>query len=250
MALASVATSPSPTRSSPGSPTDDAVAAAYSALREEILSGHLRPGAVLSQVQVAQRIGISRTPLREALRRLVSEGLVVGDFNRRMRVSELSLDDLDQIYAMRIALEPVAVRAAVPALTPPRRQHLVDEVARMQDAIDADDLETFRQHHRAFHLGVHAGAGERIEGTLADLWDHSERYRRSYLHVDQATGHGASPERLKISQQEHREILATAVAGDVEGCVAASTAHLQRTLESVVEESTLVPRPRVTAAAR
>jgi DNA-binding GntR family transcriptional regulator len=237
------------TTNGPGGPVatpEDAVAAAYAAVREDILSGRLRPGAPLSQVRLAERFGISRTPLREALRRLVGEGLVVGDFNRRMRVSELSLDDLDQIYAMRLALEPVALRAAVPSLTDDRRRTLAAEVEGMEAAADADDIEAFRGHHRAFHVGVLAGSGERIERVLRDLWDHSERYRRSYLHVDELTGHGASPERLEISHREHREILESALAGDVDACIARSEAHLHRTLDSVVRESGLAPRTRLT----
>jgi DNA-binding GntR family transcriptional regulator len=232
-----------------GTATDDAVAAAYAAVREDVLSGRLRPGAPLSQVRLAQRFGISRTPLREALRRLVGEGLVVGDFNRRMRVSELSLDDLDQIYAMRLALEPVALRAAVPLLTDEGRGALTADLDGMEAAATADDLEAFRARHRAFHVGLLAGSGQRIERVLEDLWDHSERYRRSYLHVDELTGHGASPERLAISHREHREILDAALAGDVEGCIARSEAHLHRTLDSVLRESALAPRSRLTPPA-
>jgi DNA-binding GntR family transcriptional regulator len=228
---------------------EDAVAAAYARLRDDVLLGRLRPGEMLSQVRLAQRLGISRTPLREAMRRLVAEGLVAGDFNRRMRVSDLSLEDFDQIYAMRLALEPVAVRAAVPSLTETRRAAVASAVDAMDDALAADDMERFREHHRAFHVGVYAGAGERIERALRDLWDHSERYRRVYLHADLATGRGASPERLERSQSEHREILAAVLDRDAERAVGATTAHLRRTLDSVLDDSALVPRAHVVRSA-
>jgi DNA-binding GntR family transcriptional regulator len=80
------------------------------------MDADLPPGAVVSQVQLAAQLRISRTPLREALRRLQSEGLLEGDFNRRRRVAPLSADNLEQVAAMRIVLESFGVRASVAQL--------------------------------------------------------------------------------------------------------------------------------------
>ena len=229
--------------------TEDSMQFVYGTLRDRILDGDLEPGAVLSQVRLARQFGISRTPLREALRRLVAEALVTGDFNRRMRVSELNLDDLDQIYAMRIALEPVGVAATLPLTDPARRVALADSVDRMGEAIATLDLELFRREHRVFHLGLTAGGGARLHGLLGDLWDHSERYRLAYLQHDYAERDSASAERLRTSQAEHRGILAAALAGDADACSEALVAHLQRTVDVVFRESMRVPRPRVASFA-
>lgn len=223
----------------------DSVGSAYAALRADILDGVLEPGAVLSQVQLARELGISRTPLREALRRLMAEQLVTGDFNRRMRVSELNLEDLDQIYAMRLALEPLGVAATVPRLDQAERSELAAHVAQMSESIEVLDLEQFRREHRAFHLGLTAGSGSRMRSTLADLWDHSERYRLAYLHHDYGVPGSASAERLRISQDEHHAILDAAIAGDVAACTSVLDAHLRRTVSAVFRESALVPRPRL-----
>ena len=226
-------------------PREDTVDLAHRRLRSAVLSGRLRPGAVLSQVQLAAELGSSRGPVREALRRLAAEGLVVGDFNQRMRVSELDLDDFDQIYAMRIVLEPVGVAATVPTLGESGRAQLREDVEAMDEAIEAEDPEAFRARHRAFHLGLTAGAGERVRDVLADLWDHSERYRLSYLHSDDARAAAATAVRLHVSQVEHREILAAALAGDPDRCSQVLVDHLRRTLEVVFAEAREVPRIRL-----
>lgn len=234
-----------------GTRADDSVLFAHRVLRGQILAGDLAPGAVLSQVKLAETLGISRTPLREALRRLVAEHLVTGDFNRRMRVSELNLDDVDQIYAMRIALEPIGIDATLPLLDGLGRIALTQHVHGMDQAVERLDLDWFRLEHRAFHLGLTAGSGARMHGLLEDLWDHSERYRLAYLHHDYADRDSASAERLRTSQDEHRGILTAALAGDVADCSALLVEHLQRTVDVVFHEAARVPRLHMaTAAAR
>lgn len=230
-------------------PAENSMQIVYATLRDRILTGALEPGSVLSQVQLARQFGTSRTPLREALRRLIAEHLVSGDFNRRMRVSELNLADLDQIYAMRIALEPVGVAATLAHITTAQQAALSRSVDRMEEAIGRLDLEMFRREHRTFHLGLTAGAGTRLHATLGDLWDHSERYRLAYLQHDYGEPDSASADRLRTSQAEHRRILAAALTGDAAACSQALVTHLRRTADVVFRESTPVPRPRVVAYA-
>ena len=223
----------------------DAVELAYRTLRTNVLDGTLAPGRVLSQVTLARELGISRTPLREALRQLASEGLVVGDFNQRLRVTALDLEDLDGIYASRIALEPVAIRATVPVLEEHHKLLLGAHVDGMDEAMAAPDLTRFRSHHRAFHLGLSALSGVRMRRMLAELWDHSERYRLSYLRVEHAHPNDASEERLSVSQVEHRALLDAAIAGDADLCSNLLIEHLRRTVEMVFEEQAERPSPRV-----
>lgn len=232
----------------PTSRSEDTVQLVYDLLRQEILMGELAPGAVLSQVQIAGRLGVSRTPLREALRRLGAEGLITGDFNRRVRVSELDLDDFDHIYAMRIALEPVAFKATLPTVTAAHLRALKDELARMDNAIHSGDRAGFRSAHRAFHLGLTAGAGARMQRALAELWDHSERYRLRYLHPE-GPDDGTVLLGLRLAQDEHREIFAAASERDVARCSQAQLHHMQRTIEAVFREASPPPQAWLTGLA-
>ena len=91
--------------------------AVHDELRAAILRNELPAGMILNQVHVAKRLGVSRTPLREAFRMLQREGLIEGESNKRMRVAGLSLDGLEDLYAMRILLEGLAIRLSVPLLS-------------------------------------------------------------------------------------------------------------------------------------
>ena len=188
---------------------------------------------------------ISRTPLREALRQLASDGLVAGDFNRRLRVTSLDLHDFDQIYALRMSVEPLAIRSTIPRLGEAEKSSLSDYVSGMDDALEHADMSEFRANHRSFHLGLAAHAGARVEKLLAELWDHSERYRLRYMHAGVDDLGAASAERMSVSQKEHRELLEAAVAGDTDTCARLLVAHLTRTLESVFTEMSDESYPRL-----
>ena len=94
----------------------DAVTLAHTRLRRLIVRGAIAPGSELSQVELARRLGVSTTPLREALRRLEAEGLVDSRRNRRPRVRAFDVEELDSIYAARVLLEWLAVRLTVPLM--------------------------------------------------------------------------------------------------------------------------------------
>jgi DNA-binding GntR family transcriptional regulator len=149
-------------------------------LRRRILSGELRAGESFSQVQLAARCGVSRTPLREALRMLQREGLLTSEPNRQVVVTPFSLPDLEQIYSMRAVLEATAVRASVPHMTPEDIADLNGHLARMDYFAAEADYDRWQVPHRAFHLGLAAYAGARFRATISELSDHAERYRRYY----------------------------------------------------------------------
>jgi DNA-binding GntR family transcriptional regulator len=119
--------------SSAGSETESAAEAAIRILRRAILEGVLRPGVRLRQDELASQIGTSRIPLRDALRHLQSEGLVKIDGRRGARVVALGIDDIREIYEMRILLEGHLTRLAVEALDDEAAQRLIDLSNTMHD---------------------------------------------------------------------------------------------------------------------
>ena len=140
-----------------GQNTDDV----YARVREAILDGELAPGAVMSQVALAEELGISRTPLREALRMLQSERLVEAEPNRRVRVAPMSAADLEELCIARIALEAEAIRLSVGRLTPENLARLEGYMAEMAHYASAKDYRRWTVPHRNFHRALTAPAGER-----------------------------------------------------------------------------------------
>ncbi len=197
---------------------------AYDQLRFQILTGQLAPGSSFSQVQLAQQLGISRTPLREAVRRLQSEGLLRSEHNRQVRVAPLSTRDFEDLYTLRIPLDSLAVKLSVPTLSD-RELAITQEACRLTtEAAEHGDLVNYREPHRQFHMSLIVGAGARLRAQVEDLWDHADRYRLLYkMHADDGT------RVMQLASQEHQAILEAAERRDATACARLVAAHLART---------------------
>ncbi|MGY4712999.1 GntR family transcriptional regulator [Mycolicibacterium sp. CBM1] len=202
-------------------------AQAYDVIRRAIINAELKPGAIVSQVQLAAQLDISRTPLREALRRLQSEGLLEGDFNRRLRVASLSVADLEQVAAMRIVLETLGVQISVPRLDTRQLEQATKAFEDMDKAwlsTTTSSFDDFRIPHRIFHTTLFSGAGTRIRCQLEELWDHAERYRTFYR---QSANNAL--ELAHIAHDEHEAILRSAHERNARECGKLTAVHLART---------------------
>jgi DNA-binding GntR family transcriptional regulator len=146
-------------------------------LRSAILRGEIPAGRITTQAALSDQLGVGRTPLREALRMLQSEGLVVSERNRQVQIADLSADDAEQLYVMRIALETAAIRITVPTLTSDSFAELEGAMAQMDHYMRVEDQPGMRTPHRLFHRILNEGAGERVSRGIAELFDHAERYR-------------------------------------------------------------------------
>ena len=197
----------------------------YERVRGAILDGQLAPGAVMSQVALAEDLGISRTPLREALRMLQSEGLVEGEPNRRVRVAPMTAQDLEQLYVMRVTLEAEALRLSIPYMTPEDMARLEGHIAEMAHYAQEKDYRRWNVPHHQFHRALTARAGDRINVVLGQMFDHAERYRR--LHIGQGPSAWATP--------QHRDILDACKAGERDRSAGLLAGHLGRTGVEVSE---------------
>jgi DNA-binding GntR family transcriptional regulator len=190
-------------------------------LRSAILRGEIPAGEATTQVSLARELDVGRTPLREALRMLQREGLVISEPNRRVRIAELSGDDAEELYIMRIALEAVAIRITVPTLTSHSFAELEGYMAQMDHYMRVDDLPGMRAPHHAFHHLLVAAAGPRVSDMIAQLFDHAERYRLAFG----ATEPGVLDER----RAEHRALIDAAAAGDADLAALRLSEHYART---------------------
>ena len=219
------------------------VAIVHERLRRDILSGEI-PAGETSQLALARELEVGRTPLREALRMLQHEGLVISEPNRRVRVADLSAEDVEQLYSMRIALEAMAVRVTVPEFGSAEVAELEGLLAQMDHYMRRQDSAGLRNPHRAFHACLVAGAGERTATTISLLFDHAERYRVAFAGSDQ--------HRWDERQAEHRAIADAAACGDPDLTVHRLIAHYLQTSARVFNglDSDYDPRRlRVTCAA-
>ncbi|HEY2715052.1 MAG TPA: GntR family transcriptional regulator [Solirubrobacterales bacterium] len=190
----------------------------YEELRRDIAQGVYRPGPI-SIRQLADHFDVSTMPVREALRRLEGEGLVAFEGGRRIRVNALTEDDLKELLSIRISLETLALSAAMPQLQSDKE--LVAELKRLLKQMDEEqsDSNAWRTTNREWHELVY-GAAEmpRLAAMIAQLWTAVEPYMRLYL---------TSPASLKVSQKQHRAILAAATKGDAAKAEAALREHLE-----------------------
>ena len=171
-------------------------------VRRLLVTGELAPGAPVRQESLAERLGVSRVPVREALKVLEGEGHVVYLPRRGYIVAELSVDDLVEVYRMRELLEAEAIRVAVPRLTPAILDQL-SETARAVDHAGAQgDLATMTASNRRFHFLLFDAAGlPRLARTLRQLWDATDVYRAVYF-AESANRERVRP-RKKPAQSAH-----------------------------------------------
>jgi DNA-binding GntR family transcriptional regulator len=197
---------------------------AYALIRQRILDGTLEAGSRLAQYELAADLGISITPLREAVRRLSGEGWILLDTHRNARVAELDLDEARSLLEARRALEPAAV-----ALAAERRTD--EDVATMQAALKRlrpvtrrwgeAALAAHREVHRALYSASHNVVMVRM---LDDLWDKSDRYRRVGLQLP------PGGEDRTRDFEEHHELVRLVVGGDGAGASALMASHIDNSL--------------------
>jgi DNA-binding GntR family transcriptional regulator len=185
-------------------------------LRKDVLAGRLAAGARLSQEALAAQFNVSRVPIRDALLQLQAEGLVVAQPRAGSTVAELSAADLEELYDMRLALEPPVARLATPRL---RDGDLAEMRSHLDVMSSSGELsgEWFTAH-AAFHHTLNAPSGrERMCALVDSLRAQTERYLRVYrVALQRADELGA----------EHELIYKTASDGDAAGVAAAVHEHL------------------------
>lgn len=178
-------------------------------LERMVLAGELVAGEKLNELALADRLGVSRGPVREALRALAETGLVRLEKNRGVFVREISVTEADQIYEVRATLDQMAGRKLASTIRPEQLTELRAVVARMQDAAIRDDHEGYHAANLRFHDALVEFAGNaKLLQMYRRLVNELSLFRRHTL---------AEPQRLRKSTIEHQKILALIAAGDAAG---------------------------------
>jgi DNA-binding GntR family transcriptional regulator len=190
-------------------------------LRASIITGEIPAGVLFSVGTVAERLGVSATPIREALSDLSHSGLVVVVRNRGFVVPELTEHDLDEIFELRLLLEVPAVERLTGRLSTEDLAARLSEVERGIDAATTGDLPSFLEADREFHLRLLASLGNaRLVATVDNLRDQARLYGLSSL---------AAAGRLAASAEEHRQLLAAIEANNPVAAREQMTLHLKHT---------------------
>jgi DNA-binding GntR family transcriptional regulator len=212
----------------------------YDLLRADIVGGDLEPGSKLAIEALAERYGASATPLREALNRLVSDGLVERREQRGFYVAAIGAADLHEITKTRCWLEAIALRESIAARTTEWEEALVlahHRLARTPRSLSDsrfEDNPDWEPRHRAFHRALIAGCGSRWLLSFCDqLADQHYRYRR--LSAPRAFA-------KRGVKTEHQQLMEAAIEGRADDAVALLRAHFERTAKVIRDDPTLFAR--------
>jgi DNA-binding GntR family transcriptional regulator len=189
-------------------------------LRRAILSGEIAPGEWIRQEDVAERLGSSRLPVREALRILEAEGLTEHEPRRGARVPSLSMHEVDVIYRMREQLEQLAIGESIPHLTAADVRQLEEVQSRIEGN---SDVATFLELDREFHLLSYTGCRiEQLTSSVVRLWNSTAHYRRTFVQL-------SGPGRQWVINAEHRLLLDAIARRDVTDAERFLSGHIRRT---------------------
>lgn len=194
-------------------------------LRDAIIQGEFKPGEQLLLADLARRLDVSVMPVREALKRLESEGLVEQFPQKEARVAQLSLTDLDDTYAARILLETRVIRRSAERFTDDDYARLAGYLERYEQAYQRGEESEGRRLHKAFHFGMYqVGGSPWLLRLISALWDNSDRYRRLSL-IKRGTVHDR--------RQEHSAVLDACHANDPDRAAELLERHLEKTAQLV-----------------
>lgn len=201
------------------------------ALRERILRGDYPEGEPLRQDALADELGVSRIPVREALRQLEAEGLVTFNPHRGAVVSSLSLDEIHELFELRADIESDLLRRAMPTMTQDQLDRAIEVVEEFQEALEAGEASRWGPLNWHFHAALYAPANRNFTmGVLQKLHHHSDRYFRMQVLL----AHGGAR-----ANEEHRAIITAVQRKDVSIACQLMRAHILgagRSLVALLQE--------------
>jgi DNA-binding GntR family transcriptional regulator len=180
----------------------------YEKLRQAIIEGNMQPGQKLVMASLARELGVSETPIREAIRRLESDGYVTFTPHSGAMVTRMNDQELSEIYLIRISLEALATRMAVPFIGPAEIKWLKKKNNEMKMAVKKNRFENLARLNKEFHLRIYKAAPyPRLYKMIAEIWDAYDRWPSIFSFV---------PERADSAILEHEQIIEALSTADVD----------------------------------
>ena len=198
----------------------------YERLETDILSGKYQRGEIVTELQLCSELGVSRTPVREALRRLFQEHLIE-DTPKGTMVLGITPKDFMDMSEIRLRIEELAVRGFVANAKPDDIKDLKEAVDFQEFYLSRDDVDHLRALDGRFHEVIYAGCGSRaVQETLSRLHKKIQQYRRASIQT---------PERAANSVEEHKAILAAITAGDADLAVERMNGHIGNAIHRALD---------------
>lgn len=203
----------------------------FHTLREAILRGDLKPGERLMELQLAEKLGVSRTPIREAIRMLEQEGLAVTMPRRGAEVARMTLKDMEDVLEIREALDELAVRIACARITDEQLQKLSEVKRQFESSTQTGDVKQIAEADVSFHDVIYEATGNpKLVTLLNNLREQVYRYRVEYL---------KNPKNYPVLIKEHEAILQSLKDREVGRAVSAMQEHVANqavAVKAVIQE--------------
>ena len=199
----------------------------FEAIREAILKGQLAPGERLMEIQLAEELGVSRTPVREAIRKLELEGLVLMVPRKGAYVASFSMKDVVEVFEIRGAVEGLSAALAAERITDQELEELERHLVKSSELINLADLEGMVEVDTGFHQILYqASRNQRLAQIINNLREQIQRFRQTSL---------SYPGRMRMALSEHREIVDAISARDPELARKLAQDHIESAENSMMQ---------------
>jgi len=195
-------------------------------LRDAVRRGILQPGERLMEIQLAEDLGVSRTPVREAIRKLEMEGYVIMMPRRGTYVADLSIRDINEVFEIRTSLESLASGLAAERINEDELEKLQRLLVEIGAYIKSGDMESIVRTDTEFHdLLYQASRNTRLVGIISNLREQLTRFRTTSM---------SFPGRLKATLEEHRKIVEAIAQGDEKAARKAAEHHMEKSEQTLL----------------
>lgn len=197
-------------------------------LREAIASGNLRAGERLMEIQLAEELGVSRTPVREAIRKLELEGFVVMMPRRGTYVADLSIKDINEVFEIRTALDVLAAGLAVERITEEELEQLERLLVEIGELLEQGDVDKLVESDSQFHDVLYrASRNDRLVGIINNLREQFTRFRSISIKY---------PGRMQDTVNEHRRLVEAIASRDIDLAQQIAREHMENSEQTLLQD--------------